>query len=454
MVHLRPAAEPLPAEWEDPVVQERLRSLERLRVYAGRRDQETVQQTAALHAHYRGRLHNEKTLDAPAVERLLVRGIEGALAAHAKAADAASTDTATPACGETVEAYSVRWLAARESRVNSIRDDRSRLRDHVLPIVGALDVATFTRDDVENVRDALDAKIASGALSWKTARNVWATFTKLCDDATNAKLRRLRVRSDNPAAGVKAPDRGAKKAKQYLFPSELLALVACEDVPLSWRRSVAVAVYTYLRDGELRELRWEDVDLQHARIEVSHAFNRRTRKSKAPKTAAGNRTVPIEPTLLPLLRAMHAECKGEGLVVKLGNVRKMAERLRSLLRRAGVTRDALYEASTTRKPLTWHDLRATGTTWLAVRGDPLQVIQRRAGHESMETTMGYVREAESFAGNAFGVPFPELPSSLLGDAGANPSTVVSAGSAKTVDGTRGGVDGTRTRGLRRDRPAL
>jgi hypothetical protein len=105
--------------------------------------------------------------------------------------------------GETLAAYSKRWLASREGRVNTIRDNRSALRDHVLPIVGALDVATFTRDDVENVRDALDAKIASKALTWKSARNVWAVFTKLCDDAVNVKQRALRVRKDNPAVGVK-----------------------------------------------------------------------------------------------------------------------------------------------------------------------------------------------------------------------------------------------------------
>jgi hypothetical protein len=129
-----------------------------------------------------------------------------------------------------------------------------------LPFVGELAAADFTRNDVENVRDALDAKIASGALHWKTARNAWATFTKLCDDAANAKRRELRVRHENPATGVRAPDRGARKMKQYLFPGEALRFVSCENVPLSWRRNLATAVYLYMRDGELRELRWDDVD--------------------------------------------------------------------------------------------------------------------------------------------------------------------------------------------------
>ena len=319
--------------------------------------------------------------------------------------------------GETVAVYADRWLKSREAKVSSIRDDRSRLRDHVLPIVGPLDVATFGRDDVENVRDALDVKIASGALSWKTARNVWGTFTKMCDDMVSTKRRDLRARRDNPALGVKAPDRGKRKGKQFLYPNEVLALVSCEAVPLSWRRNAAVAAYTYLRDGELRELGWEDVDLEHATISVSHAYNRRSGASKAPKTEAGTRTVPIEPTLLPLLQAMHDECAGEGLVVALPSERTMARSLRRWLRRAGVTRDALHEPSPTRKPITWHDMRATGITWLAVKGVDVAKIQRRAGHTTMETTMGYVREAESFAGDAFGVPFPPLPASLLGGGG-------------------------------------
>ncbi|MGA2451637.1 MAG: hypothetical protein ABTD50_23520 [Polyangiaceae bacterium] len=74
---------------------------------------------------------------------------------------------------ETVAEYAGRWLDDREGRVNSIRDDRSLIRDHVLPVLGPLDVRTFTRDDVERLRDALDAKIVKGELAWKTVAFVW-----------------------------------------------------------------------------------------------------------------------------------------------------------------------------------------------------------------------------------------------------------------------------------------
>lgn len=40
--------------------------------------------------------------------------------------------------------------------------------------------------------------------------------------------------------------------------------------------------------------------------------------------------------------------------------------------------------------LTRHDLRRTGTTWLADAGVPLHVLQRVLGHASIETTKGYL----------------------------------------------------------------
>jgi hypothetical protein len=210
---------------------------------------------------------------------------------------------------------------------------------------------------------------------------------------------------------------------------------------LAWHRNLAVAVFLYMRDGELPELRWERVDLEHALVNVHHAYNRRTKQSKTTKTGNARR-VPIHENLLPLLCAMHAESEGVGLVLALPSERTMARSLRRWLRRAGVTRDELFEASMTRKPLTWHDARATGITWLAVAGLDATKIQRRAGHTTIETTMGCIREAESFAGEAFGPPFPPLPLGLLA---GNPSTIGAAGSAPGWTGQVGGVDGTRTR---------
>jgi integrase len=347
---------------------------------------------------------------------------------------------------ETVADYAKRRLDEREGRVKSIRDERSRMRDHVLPLLGRLDARTFTTEDVERVRDDLDAKIVSGELAWKTARSCWTLVTSMCADMVTAKRREFRVRKDNPARDVKPPEKGARKAKQFLHPDEFLQFAACEEVPLRWRRAVALAIYTFTRDGELRALEWDtgDVDLSHGVLKVTRAYSERSGKVDTTKTA-DTRSFAIEPALVPLLEAMHKESKGRGAVLPF-HERHMTRALRRHLWRAGVRRPELHEDSPTRKALTWHDLRATGLTWMAVRGDDPLKIKQRAGHAAFSTTELYVRLAESVR-EGFGEPFPVLPATLLGNAPNRPGRFPDPLRREIAKVFRAG-HGSRTRDLR------
>jgi len=263
----------------------------------------------------------------------------------------------------------------------------------------------------------LEVKAQAGSISWKTAFNIWGTATRMCDDACSSKVEKLRVRSDNPADGVREPDRGAHKAKQFLYPSEVHAFVSHPDVPLLWRRLVAVAVYAYMRDGEIRALSWDDVDLAHGNIHVHQSLERDTGKL-VPTKGMQDRPVPIEWNLRALLKAMHKESGGVGLVFPVYPVAEHTARsLRDWLRKAGVNRAALHKNSPTHKNITFHDLRATGLTWMANRGDDPLKIQQRAGHTDFNTTQGYIRRAKAVR-EGFGQPFPSLPDTLFkGDPG-------------------------------------
>jgi len=200
-------------------------------------------------------------------------------------------------------------------------------------------------------------------------------------------------RGDNPATGVRGPDRGVRKAKQFLFPSEFETFVTCAEVPMHWRRIVAVAVFLYPRAGELRSLKWEHVDLEHGVVSIDQAWDSRSKRVKQTKTGI-TRRVPIEANLLPLLKSMHEAAAGDGPVLDMPSERALSRALRRWLRRSGVTRDALHEDTPTSKAMTFHDLRATGITWAAIRGDDALKIQKRAGHTDPNTTQIYIREAE------------------------------------------------------------
>jgi hypothetical protein len=99
--------------------------------------------------------------------------------------------------------------------------------------------------------------------------------------------------------------------------------------------------------------------------------------------------------------------------VKLEDDRHLSRVLRRLLTVAKVERAELYASDLTRKPITWHDLRATGLTWLAVRGEEPLRIKQRAGHTAFAMTEKYIREGEAVR-DGFGDVFPPLPEDLLG----------------------------------------
>ena len=109
---------------------------------------------------------------------------------------------------------------------------------------------------------------------------------------------------------------------------------------------------------------------------------------------------------------MHREANGRGSVVRMPSTGMQSLKLKTFLRRADVDRAELYETDSTRKAITFHDLRATAITWMAVRGTDALKIMQRAGHSGFATTQIYLREAENLR-DGFGEVFPSLPADLL-----------------------------------------
>jgi integrase len=327
--------------------------------------------------------------------------------------------------GETFDQYLERWLDDRDRRgLSGIQRERGSMHVHVSPIIGKKPMTAITRRDLEAIVERLDRAVVDKKIAWKTAIRVWGSTRKLFRDAARSKTQALRVRDDNPASEVAPPDKGTEKAKVYLYPEEFLRLVQCEYIPLEWRRAIALATYLYLRYSELDRLRWEDLDLARGIVTIRRAFDVYRKQEKEPKGRRA-RKFKVEPNLLPLLAALHAETGGEGYVCK-GQLLNPALRFRECLKTAGITRPELFKADVTHKRITFHDLRATGITWMALRGDQPLVIQQRAGHTTFAVTQGYIREAEQIR-ELVEAPFPPLPACLLDAGGGNLSGNLSGG---------------------------
>ena len=226
-----------------------------------------------------------------------------------------------------------------------------------------------------------------------------------------AKTATLRIRKDNPSSTVRGPDEGIIKSKAYLYPSEFLALMRCPRVPIRWRRLIAVNIYSYSRAGELEALGLEDADTVHRVFHIHRSIDRSDDAKKETKTN-NPRRFPMESEIVRLVEVIVREGAAAPRLLTMPPLCDLAPRLRQYLKWAGVTRAELFANDATRKQITFHDLRATGITWMAIRGDEPMKMMRRAGHEDLATTMGYVREAEALELLKEEV-FPALPDELF-----------------------------------------
>jgi len=351
------------------------------------------------------------------------------------------------------------WVPSRIGKVRSVRADRYRWRKHVSPLIGSRLINELTSDDLRDVVQALDAKATRKGgkgrdrFGQKSACNCWALVSKMFGDACNSKLRELRLLSVNPAIGVKPPDAPGSLEKQWLFPVELEQLLSCAAIPLERRRFYAVGVYCYTRPGEVLAFLWgRSIDLEHGMVRVNRSFDHIERVFNERTKTNDGRHFALEPVLRPLLAKMWAERPKPGLLFP--RFTHLAEGLREDLMKAGVTRPSLHVRRPGSQPIRFHDLRATGITYMAIRGDSDQDVRERAGHADFETTLLYIRRGHLALSSAeIGRPYAALPACVLGESssGGGESSQKSSFSDDSIplsDGNhseiRGAGEGIRT----------
>jgi len=79
---------------------------------------------------------------------------------------------------------------------------------------------------------------------------------------------------------------------------------------------------------------------------------------------------------------------------------------------ANVARVELHTSTRTHVQANFRSCRDSGITWLAMTGLDVAKIKRRAGHDDIKTSDGYVKLAEDIGGK-LGTPFGPLPPALI-----------------------------------------
>ena len=262
----------------------------------------------------------------------------------------------------------------RKRRPSTVRDYRTTARHMLIPAFGESTPAEdVTTQDVEAYRRRL---VKAGKLSPRTINKSLV----LLHGIFKLAVKRHGL-PGNPVEGAERQPQRRSGDFRVLDPGEvaLLANNAANDQDAAL---FTVAAFTGLRLGELRALRWSDVDFAKRLVHVrrSHVLGH----EDTPKSHKV-RSVPLidqaARALDGLSRREHfTEDDDRVFVNEVGDVLGV-----DLLRRR--FHKALTAAGL--KPMRLHDLRHTFGT-LAVQAFPLSDVKAYMGHANIQTTMIYV----------------------------------------------------------------
>lgn len=294
----------------------------------------------------------------------------------------------------TVRAYLTKeWLPAIEAtiRPSTYYSYVQHVECHIVPHIGSLQLQQLCGAQINALYATLarcGRKGGKQGLSPMSIRHVHAVLHRACKDAV--RWNRL---PRNPVEAADPPRiNGATRAEMKTWSAEqlvaFLAFVRNDRLSALWH----TLAMTGMRRGEALGLRWEDVDLESARLSVRRALIPCGREVvlSEPKTARGRRSIALDAETVEVLKRQAAqqleEQAGNQSWTDSGLV--FAKESGAALHPEDVTRYfriAVCKALLPRIRL--HDLRHTHATLALAAGIHPKVVSERLGHATVSFTL-------------------------------------------------------------------
>ncbi len=285
---------------------------------------------------------------------------------------APSRQTLEQAANDWVKAANAGVIRTRSGdayKPGALRGYEQALRARVLPRFGHLKTSALYRNAVQ---DLVDEMLAEG-LAPSTTRNAILPL--------RAIYRRLLARSEvaiNPTLGLALPA-SRERRERVARPAEARLLL--EVLSLADQAVWATALYAGLRRGELRALRWGDVDFEAGLIRVERGWDPKEGPIE-PKSRAGKRRVPLAKPLRAFLAAHRLRSGGiqEDLVFRGRGEKPLApdaliERARKVWKAVGL------------EPIGLHECRHTYAAFMIAAGVNAKALSTYMGHSTITMTL-------------------------------------------------------------------
>lgn len=267
-----------------------------------------------------------------------------------------------------------------ESSLLKIEGDFER---RILPAIGHYRIDKIEHSDIQSL-----------ANEWGDFVNCSNWISSIRRMFTYANTPPLELNIKDPTANVVIPTPKRKKRDKIFFEKEELKKfidVLSEEKNLQKIVALRLLIFCGIRRGETLGLYWDCVDFDEKTIQIKRAVKRRKKKKDdgkksktelyigAPKNEASYRTLSVDDITLSYLRKLKEHKINErifnsknGGIMTVSNPRKW---MIDIIDKAGLER------------INIHGLRHTHTSLLIDAGATIKDVQKRLGHDDLDTTL-------------------------------------------------------------------
>ena len=284
----------------------------------------------------------------------------------------------------TVDEFAGEFLAdhAKNVHANTIKSYRSIYTHHIAPVIGSLKLRDIRARTLQNI---LNDKKEAG-LSRSTVSSIHAVIKIMFTYASDF----CEYIDKNPAQNLHIPKYTEPPKVVHSFtPDQVAEIFAAFPRGHQYFLPLAISYHTGARFGECCAITWQDVDFEAMEISINKTVIVEDKKLKiqdVPKSSHSFRIVPFGHKLLEILkrekrRQAVQKLAGSGpkdnLVVHGKNGKMMGP--------DGIRHFNEY-CKKFGDGLSFHSMRHTHATMLLEAGEDLELVSKRLGHSSLNTT--------------------------------------------------------------------
>ena len=272
----------------------------------------------------------------------------------------------------TFEDVTMKYLEwAKDNKADRGRDDFYRYRKHIKNDLGNMRLDKITPFHLEKLKSKLKAK----GLAPATVNHCLKLIRQIFNKAIAWGL----YGGENPVKKVKLFKLNNKRERFLTHEEADLLLKELSKISPQLHDMALISLHCGLRAGEIFNLKSQDVDFKNGIINVSNPKNMESRKAYMTQAVKEMLLsyMPMEPD-----EYIFKNKKDE-------KIKEISKSFARIVKRLGWN-DGVNDP---RQKVTFHTLRHTFASWLAIQGESILTIKDLLGHKSPGITMQYAHLA-------------------------------------------------------------